>query len=172
MKRNNYSTGAKCESIVGYSRAVAIGNTVEVSGTVSIKDGKPYGINDPYVQTQRILEIVGDALQHLDDQLNCGCQGPCPQGILCIGGRCDICLPERHQRDNLDCGCNGPCAPGDQCQAGSCDCNVLENLENSQNCGCAGPCERGMSCHMGACLCMPNFQRCEPSESCVDGVCQ
>jgi len=62
--RTNYATGAKWESIVGYSRAVRIGDHVEVSGTVSIKDGKPYGIEDPYLQTRRILEIIGEALQH------------------------------------------------------------------------------------------------------------
>lgn len=61
--RQNYSTGAPWESKVGYSRAVRIGNLIEVSGTVSVKDGKPFGLDDPYVQTQRIFEIVGQALQ-------------------------------------------------------------------------------------------------------------
>lgn len=62
--RNNYSTGARWESIVGYSRAVKIGNIIEVSGTVSVKDGEAYAMGDPYRQTQRILEIVADALEH------------------------------------------------------------------------------------------------------------
>ena len=63
--RKNYSTGARWESVVGYSRAVKIGNIIEVSGTVSVKDGEAYAMGDPYLQTQRILEIVGDALEHL-----------------------------------------------------------------------------------------------------------
>ena len=62
MSRKNYATGAKWESIVGYSRAVQIGNMVEISGTVSIKDGKPFGIGDAYAQAQRIFEIIGDSL--------------------------------------------------------------------------------------------------------------
>ena len=62
--RQNYSTGAKWESIVGYSRAVRIGDVIEVSGTVSLKDGAPFGIGDPYLQAKRTLEIIGDALNH------------------------------------------------------------------------------------------------------------
>jgi len=63
--RKNYSTGARWESIVGYSRAVRIGNIIEVSGTVSVKNGEAFAIGDPYAQTKRILEIVGDALEHV-----------------------------------------------------------------------------------------------------------
>jgi len=63
MNRVNYSSGAKWEPIVGYSRAVKIGDTIEVSGTVSIKDGKPHGEGDPYEQTKRILEIIKDSIE-------------------------------------------------------------------------------------------------------------
>ena len=62
MKRKNVSSGAKWESMVGYSRAVRMGNTVVVSGTVSIKNGEVYGIGDPYLQTLQCLEIIREAL--------------------------------------------------------------------------------------------------------------
>lgn len=61
-ERLNIASGAKWEDTVGYSRAVRIGKAVEVSGTVSIKDGKIYGAKDPYLQTKRILEIIESTL--------------------------------------------------------------------------------------------------------------
>jgi enamine deaminase RidA (YjgF/YER057c/UK114 family) len=62
--RKNYSSGAPWEDIVGYSRAVRIGNIIEVSGTVSVKDGKVHGSGDAYEQSRRIFEIIGEALHH------------------------------------------------------------------------------------------------------------
>ncbi len=65
MARTNYTTGAKWESIVGYSRAVRIGNTIEVSGTVSLQDGKLVGPGDPYLQAKRALEIIMESIREL-----------------------------------------------------------------------------------------------------------
>ena len=62
-KRTNISSGAPWEDIVGYSRAVRIGNIIEITGTVSIKDGKTVGIGDPYAQTKRILEIITEYVE-------------------------------------------------------------------------------------------------------------
>lgn len=61
-KRKNISTGAKWEDIVGYSRAVRLGKTIEVSGTVAVRDGKTIGIDDPYAQTVCILNIIEETL--------------------------------------------------------------------------------------------------------------
>ena len=65
MKRINYSSGAKWEDIVGYSRAVKVGNTIEVSGTVaSGPDGNVIGINDAYEQTRYIYQKIEKTLQN------------------------------------------------------------------------------------------------------------
>jgi enamine deaminase RidA (YjgF/YER057c/UK114 family) len=65
-KRTQYSSGANWEPIVGYSRAVRIGNTIEVSGTCAVdQHGLPHGVGDPYAQAQRCLEIIINAVRHL-----------------------------------------------------------------------------------------------------------
>ncbi len=69
-QRSNFTTGAKWENLVGYSRAVRMGQTIEVSGTVSIKDGEVIGEGDPYLQTKRILEIISDAVTTLGGSMH------------------------------------------------------------------------------------------------------
>ena len=59
--RQLISSGAPWESIVGYSRAVRMGNVVEVAGTTA-QDGDEVTGADAYAQTQRALEKIGDAL--------------------------------------------------------------------------------------------------------------
>ena len=70
MKRVNYSSGAKWESIVGYSRAVKIGNIIEMTGTTAVDDdGNIVGIGDAYEQTRFLLSKVERFLKDLDAEL-------------------------------------------------------------------------------------------------------
>ena len=62
-QRINISDGVKWEGIVGFSRAVRVGNTIEISGTAAIGDNdEVIGENDAYRQTQFILEKISVAL--------------------------------------------------------------------------------------------------------------
>ncbi len=64
MERTNYSSGAKWEEIVGYSRAVKIGNVIEVTGTVAVDvNNQLVGENDAYVQTKYIIQKIDKVLQ-------------------------------------------------------------------------------------------------------------
>jgi len=62
-KRQNISSGTSFEAMVGYSRAVRIGNLVEVAGTVANENGQVVGLGDAYLQTQCILTKIGRALE-------------------------------------------------------------------------------------------------------------
>lgn len=59
MHRTNYSSGTKWEDLVGYSRAVKIGNIIEVTGTVAVDDaGNTIGKGNAYEQTKFIIQKI------------------------------------------------------------------------------------------------------------------
>jgi|SRR5437762_343152 len=73
MERINYSSGAKWEDVVGYSRAVRMGNMIEITGTVAVDENDQIvGGNDAYAQTryiiqkiEKVLKRAGAGLEHV-----------------------------------------------------------------------------------------------------------
>ena len=65
-ERRKYSSGVKWESIVGYSRAVQVGERIYVTGTTATdENGDIIGENDGYAQTVQTIQNIERALKAL-----------------------------------------------------------------------------------------------------------
>jgi enamine deaminase RidA (YjgF/YER057c/UK114 family) len=66
MTRHSYSSGTIWEPIVGYSRAIRVGNQIYVTGTTATDEmGEIVGVGDAYAQTVRVVLNIELALKAL-----------------------------------------------------------------------------------------------------------
>ena len=70
MERQTYTEGSPWEPIVGYARAVKIGNIIEISGTTATVNGEVVGKGDIYEQTKCILQKFEKVLEQYGATMN------------------------------------------------------------------------------------------------------
>jgi enamine deaminase RidA (YjgF/YER057c/UK114 family) len=69
-ERTRVFTGSPWEPVVGYCRAIRVGNRVEVAGTTAMKDGEVIGVGSAYEQTKSIIKIIEEALHKVGANLS------------------------------------------------------------------------------------------------------
>ena len=67
--RQQVGSGSSWEDIVGYSRAVRVGNIIEVAGTTAMDGDTLIGKDDVYAQAKYIFQKIEKALQQLGSSL-------------------------------------------------------------------------------------------------------
>lgn len=70
MKRQTYTEGSPWEPIVGYARAVKVGNIIEISGTTATVNGEVVGKENVYEQTKCILQKFEKVLNELGGNMS------------------------------------------------------------------------------------------------------
>jgi enamine deaminase RidA (YjgF/YER057c/UK114 family) len=70
MRRTNLYSNSPWEKKVAYSRAVVVGNMVEVSGTVANDGSGPVHVDSAYLQTKFILKRIKNALYEVESDLS------------------------------------------------------------------------------------------------------
>jgi enamine deaminase RidA (YjgF/YER057c/UK114 family) len=70
MNRTRVFTGSPWEPVVGYCRAIRVGNRIEVAGTTAMRDGEVVGVGNPYEQARIVLQKIEQALQELGAQMS------------------------------------------------------------------------------------------------------
>lgn len=69
--RKNYSSETPWEPLIGYSRAVRVGQTIYVSGCTAIDSNGEVSLGlDPYKQTKKAIEIIKNAVEALGGRLS------------------------------------------------------------------------------------------------------
>lgn len=135
-----------------------------------------------------------DPAVHQSDDANCGCNGPCPDGMGCSFGACSQCEPLKNLQNSANCGCTGACKGDEICQNGQCICKpglnpcfakvgpfagktVCQPVPASQLCAdCLKECDGGTNCETKPGMTIADysttgqavFQCCPPGGCCKD----
>ncbi|MEY3422790.1 MAG: hypothetical protein RIR48_3119 [Bacteroidota bacterium] len=67
--KTKISSSAIWEDSIGYSRAVKVGNIIEVAGTAAVRNGDVLHTGDPYNQAKYVIKIIEHVLKQLDSGL-------------------------------------------------------------------------------------------------------